>query len=65
VAKRSYRKMTVDERARQLEHQRFIDEVVARAAERAGIRNTPEERGRYIQRVVDDVLDARPRRDGV
>ena len=63
MAKKGYRKMTPEERARQLERQRFIDETVARAAERAGIENTREERGRFIERVLDEAMARQRRRD--
>ena len=65
MAKRSYRKMTADERARQYERQRFIDDVVASAAARAGIANTPAERSAHVQSVVDAVaVQRRARRSG-
>jgi hypothetical protein len=55
--------MTADERAVRLEHQRFIDDVVARAAERAGIPNTPEARAAHIDRVVARVAEDAQRRE--
>lgn len=61
MAKKGYRKMTAEERARQEERQRFIADVVAGAAERAGIENTPEARRRFVERVLDETM-ARQRR---
>lgn len=52
MAKRKRQKMTAEERAAQEEHQKFIDEVIADVARRAGIENTPEARRRHIESTI-------------
>jgi hypothetical protein len=59
VAKKRYQRMTAEEKAAQLERQRFIDEVVREASRRAGIGDSQEDRLSYIDRVVADIMARR------
>jgi hypothetical protein len=56
VAEKSYRKRTAEQRAAQLERQRFIEEVVRQAAVTAGIDSSRAGRRAHIDRVILDLM---------